>query len=68
MRTRDAVTPMPGLITPFLAVSAVYLVLAVVVAVLLRRHVRATLPPAAGAADAAGIAGIAAPPPLAGGG
>lgn len=41
MRTRDAVTPMPGLIYPFLAFSAVYLFLAVVVAWLMLRHIRA---------------------------
>jgi cytochrome d ubiquinol oxidase subunit I len=41
MRTRDAVTPMPGLIYPFLAFSAVYLFLAAVVAWLMHRHIRA---------------------------
>jgi cytochrome d ubiquinol oxidase subunit I len=41
IRTRDAVTPMPGLIYPFLAFSAVYLFLAVVVAWLMLRHIRA---------------------------
>jgi cytochrome d ubiquinol oxidase subunit I len=41
MRTRDAVTPMPGLVYPFLIFSAVYLFLAVVVAWLLLRHIRA---------------------------
>jgi cytochrome d ubiquinol oxidase subunit I len=41
MRTRDAVTPMPGLIYPFLAFSAVYLFLAVVVIWLMLRHIRA---------------------------
>jgi cytochrome d ubiquinol oxidase subunit I len=40
MRTRDAVTPMPGLVYPFLAFSAVYFFLAVVVAWLLLRHIR----------------------------
>lgn len=40
MRTRDAVTPMPGLVYPFLAFSAVYLFLAVVVTWLLYRHIR----------------------------
>lgn len=39
MRTADAVTPMPGLAAPFLAFSALYLVLGVVVIALLRRHV-----------------------------
>lgn len=41
MRTRDAVTPMPGLVYPFLAYSAVYIFLAAVVAWLLARHIRA---------------------------
>ncbi len=39
MRTKDAVTPMPGLVIPFVAISALYLVLGLVVIVLLRRHV-----------------------------
>jgi cytochrome d ubiquinol oxidase subunit I len=41
MRTRDAVTPMPGLLYPFLAFSVVYLFLALVVGWLLLRHIRA---------------------------
>jgi cytochrome d ubiquinol oxidase subunit I len=41
LRTRDAVTPMPGLVYPFLAFTAVYLFLAAVVAWLLLRHIRA---------------------------
>jgi cytochrome bd ubiquinol oxidase subunit I len=41
MRTRDAVTPMPGLMYPFLVFSAVYLFLALVVSWLLLRHIRA---------------------------
>jgi cytochrome d ubiquinol oxidase subunit I len=40
MRTADAVTPMPGLIVPFLAISIVYLVLAWAVVILLIRQVR----------------------------
>jgi cytochrome d ubiquinol oxidase subunit I len=40
MRTADAVTPMPGLIVPFLAISIVYLVLAGAVVMLLIRQVR----------------------------
>jgi cytochrome d ubiquinol oxidase subunit I len=40
MRTADAVTPMPGLIVPFLAISVVYLVLAGAVIMLLIRQVR----------------------------
>ncbi|MFT5429510.1 MAG: cytochrome d ubiquinol oxidase subunit I [Myxococcota bacterium] len=39
MRTKDAVTPMPGLVVPFLVVSALYLMLGIMVIVLLRRHV-----------------------------
>jgi cytochrome bd ubiquinol oxidase subunit I len=41
MRTRDALTPMPGLMYPFLIFSAVYCFLAVVVSWLLLRHIRA---------------------------
>ena len=40
MRTADAVTPMPGLIVPFLALTTLYLVLAAVVIALLVRQVR----------------------------
>ncbi|HSI06923.1 MAG: cytochrome ubiquinol oxidase subunit I [Myxococcota bacterium] len=39
MRTAEAVTPMPGLIVPFLTFSILYLVLGVIVVVLLRAHV-----------------------------
>jgi cytochrome d ubiquinol oxidase subunit I len=39
LRTKDAVTPMPGLVVPFLAFTLLYLFLAVVVLVLLRRQV-----------------------------
>jgi len=42
MRTADAVTPMPGLIVPFLSFSVLYLVLGVMVTVLLSRHVFAS--------------------------
>ena len=38
MRTRDAVTPMPGLIVPFTTFTTVYLLLAVIVIFLLRRQ------------------------------
>lgn len=41
MRTREAVTPMPGLVYPFLAFTVVYLFLAGVVSWLLIRHIRA---------------------------
>jgi cytochrome d ubiquinol oxidase subunit I len=40
MRTADAVTPMKGLVMPFLAFSALYVFLAVIVIVLLLRQVR----------------------------
>lgn len=39
MRTEEAVTPMPGLVVPFLTFSVLYLFLAVVVVYLLRRQV-----------------------------
>jgi cytochrome d ubiquinol oxidase subunit I len=39
MRTRDAVTPMPGLIVPFTTITLLYVVLGVIVIVLLRRQV-----------------------------
>jgi cytochrome bd ubiquinol oxidase subunit I len=38
MRTRDAVTPMPGLLIPFITFGAVYIFLAVIVVFLLRRQ------------------------------
>ena len=66
MRTRDAVTPMPGLVYPFLAFSAVYLFLAVVVAWLMLRHIRAVekdYPSAAHPELAAAPAGPSRPPP-----
>lgn len=40
MRTAGAVTPMPGLIVPFLAITILYLVLAVIVIIHLVRQVR----------------------------
>jgi cytochrome d ubiquinol oxidase subunit I len=39
MRVEDAVTPMPGLVAPFVLFTALYLVLGVVVVVLLKAHV-----------------------------
>jgi cytochrome d ubiquinol oxidase subunit I len=39
MRTAEAVTPMPGLVVPFLTFTLVYLFLGFVVVVLLRRQV-----------------------------
>lgn len=38
MRTADALTPMPGLVAPFAAVTVVYLVLSVVVVLLMKRQ------------------------------
>ena len=38
-RTADAVTPMPGLIVPFLLFSALYLLLGVIVLYMLRQHI-----------------------------
>jgi cytochrome d ubiquinol oxidase subunit I len=40
MRTADAVTPMPGLVVPFTTFTILYLFLAGVVAVLMRRIAR----------------------------
>jgi cytochrome bd ubiquinol oxidase subunit I len=40
MRTADALTPMPGLIVPFLAITLLYLILAAIVILLLVRQVR----------------------------
>lgn len=45
MRTADAVTPMPGLVVPFTVFSLLYLGLAAVVVILLRRHVFASPKP-----------------------
>ncbi len=42
LRTADAVTPMPGLIVPFLAFTALYIGLAVTVVFLLRRQILKT--------------------------
>lgn len=44
MKTRDALTPMPGLVVPLVAVTLVYLVLGVIVIFLLRRHVLSSVP------------------------
>jgi cytochrome d ubiquinol oxidase subunit I len=44
MRTRDAVTPMPGLFVPFTTFTTVYLLLAVIVIFLLRRQFLETQP------------------------
>src|SRR5258706_2688290 len=42
MRTSEAVTPMPGLVVPFVIFTAVYIFLALIVALLLRRQFLAT--------------------------
>ena len=44
MRTKDAVTPMPGLVVPFSTFTIVYLLLAVIVIFLLQRQFLATQP------------------------
>ncbi|WP_258182756.1 cytochrome ubiquinol oxidase subunit I [Enhygromyxa salina] len=51
MKTSEAVTPMPGLVAPFLVFSALYLFLGVVVIVLLKNHVLAATPGAERAAE-----------------
>jgi cytochrome d ubiquinol oxidase subunit I len=56
MRTHEAVTPMHGLVVPFVTFTLVYIFLAVVVVFLLRRQFLETANPvpdqSAGAADA----------------
>ncbi len=44
MRTRDAVTPMPGLVVPLTAITLVYLLLGVIVVLLLKAQVISTMP------------------------
>jgi cytochrome d ubiquinol oxidase subunit I len=44
MKTSDAVTPMPGLIAPFMLFTLIYIVLAAVVAALIRRTIVETVP------------------------
>ena len=44
LRTREAVTPMPGLVVPFTISTLIYIGLAVAVAAILFRQVRATVP------------------------
>jgi cytochrome bd ubiquinol oxidase subunit I len=44
MRTKDAVTPMPGLVVPFITFTMVYLLLAIIVIFLLRRQFMETRP------------------------
>jgi cytochrome d ubiquinol oxidase subunit I len=43
LRTADAVTPMPGLVVPFVIFTALYITLGVIVVVLLRGIVRETM-------------------------
>ncbi len=52
MFTRDAVTPMPGLVVPMTAITLVYILLGIVVVVLLRQQVLATKPSTAGKEEA----------------
>ncbi len=44
MFTRDAVTPMPGLVVPMTAITLVYILLGIVVVVLLRQQILSTTP------------------------
>jgi len=44
MRTADAVTPMPGLVVPFVTFTTVYFFLTVILVSLLRRQFRETQP------------------------
>ncbi len=44
MKTADAVTPMPGLLAPFMLFTVIYVILAAVVIALIRRTVRETVP------------------------
>jgi cytochrome d ubiquinol oxidase subunit I len=39
LRTADAVTPMPGLVVPFLVFTALYIVLGIIVVYMLRQHI-----------------------------
>ena len=39
VRTADAVTPMPGLVVPFLVFTALYIVLGIIVVYMLRQHI-----------------------------
>lgn len=44
MKTREALTPMPGLVVPLAVTTLVYVILGVIVILLLRRHVISTVP------------------------
>ena len=39
LRTSDAVTPMPGLVVPFLIFTVLYLILGIIVVYMLRQHI-----------------------------
>lgn len=67
MRTADAVTPMPGLVWPFLVFTAVYLFLSATVTWLLLRHILAVERDYPSARDPAGGPPIPAGPAAAGG-
>ncbi len=61
LRTADAVTPMPGLVVPFVLFSLLYVFLGVIVVYLLRRQIvsspREPRQPQRGRADAKGTGG-----------
>jgi cytochrome d ubiquinol oxidase subunit I len=57
VRTADAVTPMPGLVVPFVVFTVLYFFLGAIVVWLLWRHVRGS--PRASAAEPAPVAGSA---------
>ena len=44
MKTSEAVTPMPGLVAPFILFTLIYIVLAAVVVALIRRTIIETAP------------------------
>ena len=44
LRVEDSVTPMPGLVVPFVSFTIVYILLALAVIVLMRRQVRLATP------------------------
>jgi len=48
MRTENAVTPMPGIVAPFVIFTALYIFLAFIVFFLLRRQFRETAGPVSG--------------------
>jgi cytochrome d ubiquinol oxidase subunit I len=58
VRTADAVTPMPGLVVPFIVFTILYIFLGAIVVWLLWRHVRGS--PRASDTEPAPVAGSAA--------